>query len=275
MEKAADLVSKQQRYKYTRNDQRKIPHTLEWLCPKQGTHVNSVDSLLHSDDLLNEDSIKGKGIPLKDKYESCLRKKNVARWEGVVKRIKSDLQGTITFHRYIDVHFVPQSIRLSKPAIGDSVTFHLSFDWHGPRAWSVMRIADTNSYRKASSGQSSDDTEESDEEEQDHKNVYYMPAPLWCTPINESREANSWNDYVGKQMTGVVTTVRIEDRYGFLCHPDVEGGLYFSLNDVWVNIRQLMILKFHVANDVNGKLRAVDIDIPKVGVVPLRFIQSL
>ena len=115
MERAAELVSKQQRYKNARNDVRKIPHTLEWLCPKQGSHVNSIDSLLHSDDLLKESSIKGKEIPRKDKFESCLQKRNVVKWRGVVKKIKSDWQGTITFNRYIDVHFVPQTRGGSRP----------------------------------------------------------------------------------------------------------------------------------------------------------------
>jgi hypothetical protein len=267
MEKAAE-VSKQQRYKYTRNDVRKIPHTLEWLCPKERTHVNSIDSLLHSDDLLKESSIKGKEIPLKDKFESCLRKRNVARWDGVVKRIKSDWQGTITFHRYIDVHFVPNSIRSSKPAIGDTVSFHLSFDWHGPRAWSVMRIADSNCYRKPShlsdSSQNSDSIDESDDEVQDRWRVYNVPVPFWATNVDDCEE-NSWNHYVDQQMTAVVVTLRVEERFGFISHPDVEDNLYFSLNDCSVDVRLLMILKFHVAY-VNGKMRAVDIGVPKVRI---------
>ena len=271
MEKAAELVSKQQRYKNTTNDRRNIPQTLEWLCPKEGSHINSIDSLLHSDDLLKENSMKGKGIPLKDKFESCLRKRNVARWEGVVRRIKSDWQGTITFHRHIDVHFVPQSIRSSKPAIGDTVSFHLSFDWHGPRAWSVMRIADSSS-RKKSAGYESEHTDESDEEEQRQETIFKLPVPtpLWFTHVEET-EAKTWNDYIGQQLTGVVCTLRVENMCGFLSHPDVEGDLYFNLNECHHPVRKLMILKFCVTNDENNKMRAASIGIPTVGIWYLNF----
>ena len=264
MERAAELVSKQQRYKNARNDVRKIPHTLEWLCPKQGSHVNSIDSLLHSDDLLKESSIKGKEIPRKDKFESCLQKRNVVKWRGVVKKIKSDWQGTITFNRYIDVHFVPQTIRLSKPAIGDTVSFHLSFDWHGPRAWSVQRVADSNSYRKLSylsdSDQYSDSEDERDDIKHSDKDIYNVPTPLWCTPVEE-REETTWNHYVNQHMMGVIETLIANKRYGFISHPDVEGGLYFRLEDVQSSashIEELMVLEFRVAC-MNEKVRAADI----------------
>lgn len=267
MERAADLVSKQQRYKNITHNVRKIPHTLEWLCPKQGSHVNSIDSLLHSDDLLKESSIKGKTIPLKEKFESCLQKRNVVKWEGVVKKIKSDWQGTITFKRYIDVHFVPHSILLSKPAIGDTVLFHLSFDWHGPRAWSVRRVADSNSYRKSSENQDSDSADESDSEKHGDKNVYNVPTPIWCTAVEE-REETTWSHYVDEHMMGVIKSLMVNKGYGFVSHPDVEGGLYFRLEDVQSSashIEELMVLEFHVAY-VNEKVRATNIHLLEVGV---------
>lgn len=263
MEKAVELVSNQQLYKNTRKDARKIPQTLEWLCPKNGKHVNSIDSLLHSDDLLKETPIKGREIPLKDKFENSLRKMNVVRWEGVVKKIKSDWIGTITFRKHIDVHFVPNSIRSSRPALGDTVSFHLSFDWNGPSAWSVMRDADSYSRGKATGNQSSDDSDGTDDEGHGQQNNYNIPTPLWSVNMEENEE-KSWKNYVGKQMIGVVVNLCEEERFGFVAHPDVEGSLYFSLNDFSYGIRLLMILKFRVAV-VDGKSRAHDIDIAKVG----------
>lgn len=270
MERAAELVSKQQRYKNARNDVRKIPHTFEWLCPKHGSHVNSIDSLLHSDDLLKGNSIRGKEIPLKDKFESCLQKKDVVKWTGVVKKIKSDWQGTITFNRYIDVHFVPQSIRLSKPAIGDTVSFHLSFDWHGPRAWSVQRVADSNSYKNSSYLSDSDqDFDSGDERDNEmHSNNYNVPTPLWCTEMEEEREEKTWNHYVNEHMMGVIETLDVNGRFGFIVHPDVEGGLFFRLKDVQSfasHIEELMVLEFRVVC-VDEKACATDIRLVEVGV---------
>ena len=64
MKRTVDLVENQQRYKSSRKDVRKITHTLEWLYPKNGRHINSIDSLRHSDDLLKEHPTGRKEIPL-------------------------------------------------------------------------------------------------------------------------------------------------------------------------------------------------------------------
>ncbi|XP_028397256.1 uncharacterized protein LOC114521065 isoform X2 [Dendronephthya gigantea] len=223
MQRAAELVKKQQRNK-SAGDSRKIHNTLEWLCPKQGSHVNSIDSLLLSDDLLKDSWVKGKEIPLKERLESCLRKKNVSRWDGVVEKIKNDWHGTIKFRGHIDVYFLPQSIRSSKPAIGDTVSFHLSFDWHGPRAWSVERVADRNAYKKTSY-LSDSGTEGSDDEKDGQATGYNAPRPLYFTNLEDNdSEENTWSHYVDKQMIGTVTAMK-EEGYGFISHPDVEDHL--------------------------------------------------
>ena len=107
-------------------------------------------------------------------------------------KIKSDCQGTITLHRFIDVHFVPQSTQSSKPAIGDTVSFYLPFDWHGPRAWSVVRCADSKSNRKTDYSESSDSSDEDDGDDEgkarslDPVQVHVPPLPPRAEDIHES-----------------------------------------------------------------------------------------
>lgn len=272
MEKAADLVKQQQRKKYSRKEASKFPH-VEWLHPEVGRHINSIDSLLYNDDLLkvpSQSSLAHQRRLGRDIIERCLREKNVARWEGVVKDIRSDWQGTIAFHGYIDVHFVPQNVRLSIPAKGDTVNFYLSFDWNGPSAWSVMRSVDSTVLRSFPrnifNGESSRSGSEN-EEETDSQIIVSSPLHRVYIPEEEEDE-NDWEHRNGKRMTGVVVSIHPEKGFGYLAHPRVSDRLWFHfsaiLNDE--EITKHIVLGFRVEK-LDGKFRAADICVMKVNII--------
>ena len=268
MQKAAELAKKQQRNKNARDDSRKMPNALEWLFPKQGSHVNSIDSLLLNDDLVKDTYVRGKEIPYRDRLEDCLRKKNVFRWIGIVDKMRGDWHGTIKFRGYIDVYFLPWHVWPSKPAVGDNVSFHLSFDWHGPRAWSVTRVADSNT-RQKSSYSSDSGSDDSDDEKESQATGYYVPPPLYqAKSEDDDCEEITWSHYVDKQMIGVVTALNGKG-YGFISHPNVDDEIFFHLSDVDLSADQIdrfMILKFRVCFDnYKRKVRAANIHTPKVG----------
>ena len=74
---------------------------VEWLHPKEGLHINSLDSLLYHEDLVRE-YLKGK-TPQHQKragkeiIEKALFEKTISKWKGFVSEISSDWKGFITF----------------------------------------------------------------------------------------------------------------------------------------------------------------------------------
>ena len=73
---------------------------VEWLHPKEGLHINSLDSLLYHEDLVR-DYLKGK-TPQHQKragkeiIEKALFQKNIRKWNGFVSEISSDWKGVIS-----------------------------------------------------------------------------------------------------------------------------------------------------------------------------------
>ena len=203
MKKAAELVNRQHRRKSSREEVSKFPH-IEWLRPKEGRHINSIDSLLHNDDLLKKEKTQPhpphQRWPRKEVIERCLREFNVARWDGVVKDIRSDWHGTISFKNHIDVYFVPQNVRTGTPTMGDTVNFYLSFDWNSPRAWSVTRSVDSNvgkgtKYNRESLSSSS----ENEEDESGRQTIVSSPLSHACIPDKSKDDEKIGNNLSVKQ----------------------------------------------------------------------------
>lgn len=67
---------------------------IEWLHPKEGHQINSLDTLLYHEDLVR-DYLKG-ATPRhpkrsgKEIIEKALFQKSITKWEGVVSEISSD-----------------------------------------------------------------------------------------------------------------------------------------------------------------------------------------
>ena len=115
---------------------------VEWLHPKNGRHINSLDSLLYHEDLVREylqgkTSVNQKRAG-KEIIEKALFQKNITKWPGVISEISSDWKGMISLKKHINVSFVPVNVQPYMPNEGDEVQFCLAFHWTGPCAWYVV-----------------------------------------------------------------------------------------------------------------------------------------
>ena len=279
MKKAAELVNRQHHRKSSKEEVSKFPH-MEWLRPKVDQDINSIDSLLHNDDLLKKEKTQPhpphQRWPRKEVIERCLREFNVARWDGVVKDIRSDWHGTISFKSYIDVYFVPQNVRPDRPAIGDTVHFYLSFDWNGPSAWSVNRSGEPNVRkssrytREKSYSNNENEVEEEDDEEEETNIQVVVSAPLYSACIPEQNEEEDWEQYVDKRMTGAVVQMFSERGFGYVSHPRLSSNLWFHVNQhlpitfCEEGITKYMVLEFIVKRTSDGKLCANNIHVMEV-----------
>ena len=168
---------------------------VEWLCPKNGLHINSLDSLLSHEDLV-KDYLQGKN-PLnqnragKETIEKELFEKDITKWEGVISEISSDLKGTISFKKHIRVSFAPVNVQPSMPNEGDEVRFCLAFHWTGPCAWSVVCQAVT---RSAISFPREDDTDGGASDKDEEESL----LPLVSEPIHP-QEVRAEKDSTGDE----------------------------------------------------------------------------
>ena len=276
MKKAAELVNRQDRRKSSREEVSKFPH-IEWLRPRVGRHINSIDSLLHNDDLLKKEKTQShpphQRRSRNEVIERCLRKCNVARWDGVVKAIKSDWHGTIAFKSYIDVYFVPQNVRPGRPAIGDTVNFYLSFDWNSPRAWSVTRSVDSNVGKRTKYDRESfSSSSKSEEDESGRQTIVSSPLSNACIPDKSKDDEKDWEQFVGKRMTGAVVQMYSEKGFGYVSHPHLISNLWFHMKQFTSvtlcqeAIAKFMVLEFRVESEADGKLCAVDICVVEVNI---------
>ena len=272
MSDAAKLIQRQGRNFKRKKDEVVLP--LEWLHCTEKRHINSIDSLLHNDDLIKTTTTSSTGRGKKKKgrelIEGSLFEEQITRWSGTVKDVKDEWQGTIVFKNYLEVRFVPCSVQPSMPSTGDGMRFHLAFDKNGLSAWSVVREFECNQPKGLSELASSDEDTSSDEDKEDSKNEIVVPPSLFSSDIpNEKREI--WEEYNGERMQGVVTSTIPDKGFGFLKHPNVKNELFFHASQLVKPVKSLegtiskyMTLEFTVET-LPEKTRAANIDVVEVG----------
>ena len=277
-ENAEKIIKRQQGKKHKRKEDSVLP--IEWLCPKEKHHINSIDSLLHHDDLVKETNKPDGSKKIRDKkqgrdvIEGFLFEKNIIKWEGTVKEIQRDWQGTIVFKGHFEVRFVPQNVQPSMPSTGDTVKFCLSFDRLGLMAWAVIRapqssvpqsILDSVSSEEESCAESDD---ENDEEGED-----YIDSSLFNQAGRIEPAEKAWEDYHTQRMQGVVIAIYSEKGYGKLEHPNVPGVLFFHASQLVKPVKSLkgeiwkyMVLEFKVEK-LTERTRAADIHVLTVRIL--------
>lgn len=87
---------------------------VEWLHPKNGRHINSLDSLLYHEDLVRE-YLQGKNSLNQERagkeiIAKALFQRNITKWEGVINEISSDWKGMTSLKKHINVSFVPVNV---------------------------------------------------------------------------------------------------------------------------------------------------------------------
>lgn len=223
MEKACKAIDEMKRKRYARKHGTVSPvHSLplEWLNPKEGRHINSIDSLLHHDDLvdeyLNRGSSKsstqtrvGREIVKPALFE---RELEMQKFQGEVGSIEEgQWKGKIYLKNYIPVHFVSSNVTLSTmPSTGDTVKFALSFGLNGPEAWAVECPPGMAKARKAENvrpvKELDTDYQSSDHESSDEGDVEIYPeVPLYRKniPNNSAQRGQSeWEVHVSEQQVG-------------------------------------------------------------------------
>jgi cold shock CspA family protein len=280
-ENAEKIIKRQQGKRHRRKEDSVLP--IEWLCPDKhqlDRHINSIDSLLHHDDLVKETNKQDSDKRMRDKkqgrdvIEGFLFEKNIIKWEGTVKEIQRDWQGTIMFKGHFEVRFVPQNVQPSMPSTGDTVRFCLSFDRLGLMAWAVVRAPQSNEPRSALEAISSEEESgtESEEENEDGAEVFFDPSLFNQAGRIEPTE-KVWEDYNGQRMQGVVITINSEKGYGTLEHPNVPGNLFFHASQLVTPVKSLrgkigkyMVLDFKVEK-LTERTRAADIRVLTVRIL--------
>ncbi len=235
----AEKLTRQQSERHKKKKGFLLP--LEWLHTTKKHDIKSIDCLLHHDDLFKDidippDSGKSRSI------EYCLSKKDITQWEGKVKEIGSDWQGTITFEGCLPVRFVPLHVQPSMPLLGEMVNFCLSFDRFGLSAWRVMRVPEI----KDTDSDSGDD--------------------------DSSSQSSEYSDY---EWQDGVSFMKPEMDFGFTKNADIEVKLFFHASQLMVpgNIVKDMLLGFKVEKLIK-RTRAVDICVLKVRKCKLYHFSS-
>ena len=217
---------------------------VEWLHPKEGRHINSLDSLLYHEDLVR-DYLQGK-TPQKQKrtakqiIEKALFEKDICKWEGVVSDISSDWKGMITLKKRIYVPFVPVNVSPHMPNEGDVVRFCLAFHWTGPCAWYVVCQSGVAKAQKAAERspirllEDETDSETSDKDDEDGllplvgESLHIQTVrPQKNFAITEDNEGHQWSNYLDCERQGIISQVFPSNGYGFIRHPDFKDNLFF------------------------------------------------
>jgi cold shock CspA family protein len=291
MDKAEKLTKHQQSKRYNKKEDFVLP--FEWLHPKNGRHIESIDCLLHHDDLIRGTNISSKCFDKRKPIEGSLFEKNITQWEGTITAVRSDWQGTITFKGRLPVRFVPLNAQPSMPSLGDTVKFCLSFDGFGLSAWRVMREAGSRPTDLSDMVSRRDDSssEYSDEDEDVEENFAVAP-PLSSISIQQPDEKQSledhkdhegreravskkrtrthWDDYNEQRMQGIVLSTSPEMGYGFIENAEIEDKLFFHASQLKVPVKNLkgniaknMLLDFKVEK-LTDRTRAADIRVSEV-----------
>ena len=284
----AEKLVKQQSKKYNKKD---FVLPLEWLQPKNGRQIESIECLLHHDDLIKGTHISSTSDKRKP-IEAFLFEKNITLWKGTISAISSERQGTITFQECLPVRFVPQNAQPSMPSLGDTVLFCLSFDGFGLSAWRVIREAGIQ--RSDLSGMvCRDDDSSSESSDQGDVQEGEVVSPSFCSidipepeqnegmdelehhqlqygAISKIRHKTHWDECNEQRMQGVVLSTNPETGYGFIENPDIKGKLFFHASQLRVPVKNLkgnivkdMLLDFKVEK-LTERTRAADIQVLKV-----------
>ncbi|XP_028407624.1 uncharacterized protein LOC114530234 isoform X3 [Dendronephthya gigantea] len=286
MDKAEEAIKRRQLKRLSRKEDFALP--LEWLHPKDGHHIESIDCLLHHDDLIEGTNISSKSDKRKP-IEASLFEKGITQWEGTITAIRSEWQGTITLKELLSVRFVPLNAQPSMPSKGDTVKFCLSFDNFGLSAWRVMRdVLHPSDFsemvnRNDSSSENSEPEDNSDdqnlvspslcsmdvEETEGKRNncKEHEEKQLRCEAL--SKKGGKWDAYGDQIMQGLVDSINSEDGFGFIINPHIDDKLFFHAAQLRVPVKELegnisvqMLLEFKVEK-LTKRTRAADIRVLK------------
>ena len=289
MDTAEKLTKRQQCKRYNKKDDFALPY--EWLHPKNGRHIESIDCLLHHDDLIKGTNISSKSDRRKP-IEGSLFEKNITQWEGTVTTVRSDYQGVITFKRRLPVRFVPINALPSMPSPGDTVKFCLSFDGFGLSAWRVIGEAGRlPSHLSDITSRDVDDSPSEYDEQEDMQEEDFVVAPSLSSidiqepdkkqTLNEyksqqpqseavKKRRTKWDEYNEQRMHGIVSYSNHELGFGFIENADIEDKLFFHASQLRVpvttfegKIVEEILLDFKVEK-LKNRIRAADIGVLKV-----------
>jgi len=224
---------------------------VEWLHPKEGLHINSLDSLLYHEDLVRE-YLKGK-TPQHQKragkeiIEKALFQKNISKWKGVVSEISSDWKGVISLKKHINVSFVPINVQPYMPNEGDEVRFCLAFHWTGPCAWYVVCEpgvvkAQKAVARSAISFPEEDDSESDTSDKGDEEDLLPLVGESLHTQIvrpeqnfevdDENEASSRWSHYMDSEKQGIIYQVKPYYGYGWIYDPNFKDLLFFHAKQI-------------------------------------------
>ena len=236
---------------------------VEWLHPKDGHHINSLDSLLHHEDLV-KDYLKGKNYQhqqQKEIIDKALYEKKISKWEGVVSEKISDWKGIISLKKHINVSFVPVNVQPFIPNQGDVVRFCLAFHWTGPHAWYVKCEPGEAKAKKAGARSSvtfpinpcDDDSGSEDSEKSDNEGLLPLVGPSLHTKTvardttlsNEDDGGQKWRHYLDKELQGVISKRFPDGGYGNISHPKFQTSLFFHLKQIVPPVDSLYALELY------------------------------
>lgn len=224
---------------------------VEWLHPKEGLHINSLDSLLYHEDLVRE-YLKGKTPQhqkraKKEIIEKALFEKNISKWKGFVSEISSDWKGVISFKKHINVPFVPINVQPFMPNEGDEVQFCLAFHWTGPCAWYVVCKPGAVKAQKAVARSTisfpeEDDSESDASDKGDEEDLLPLVGeslhmqtvrPGQKFEVGDENDASSqWSHYMNSEKQGIIFLVKPYYGYGWIHHPNFKDHLYFHAKQI-------------------------------------------
>ena len=259
---------------------------VEWLHPKEGRHIKSLDSLLYHEDLvrerLRETSPQRQDRAGKEIIDKALFQEKITKWDGVVSEISTEWKGVVCFKKHIMVSFVPVNVQPYMPQPGDEVQFCLGFHWTGPCAWYVVCPPGMAKAHKAAASLMSnfssfpeDDDVESDVSEEGDKEGL---SPLVGKPLHRQtirslpsygtgeESINRWDHHFGEEMQGIIYQSFPEKGYGRIYHPHFEGLLFFHAKqidppiDSLSSVEAYLVVSFTVGKTSKG-LRATNIKV--------------
>lgn len=257
---------------------------VEWLHPKEGRHITSLESLLNHEDLM-KDYLKGTNPPHqkragKEIINKALFQKNIAKWDGVVHEITSDWKGIITLEKHISVSFVPVNVFPHMPNEGEKVKFCLAFHWTGPCAWYVVSEPGVAKTQKAVSlttpslpvNPEDDDSDSEVSDKGDDDGLLPMVGESLHTQIVFPRKSIlaksdhdcQWIRYQDQEMQGIIYKLFSDKGYGYIYHPSFQETLYFHARqivppvDSLRSVKQYSVVSFTVGMTSKGE-RAMNI----------------
>ena len=233
-----------------------------WLHPKDGHHINSLDSLQYHEDLV-KDYLQAKNYQhqpegRKEIIRKALYEKNISQWEGVVSEILSDRKGIICLKRYINVSFVPVNVHPFIPNTGDVVRFCLAFHWTGPHAWFV--VCGTGEAKAMKAGVHSSvpfrinpcDDDSGSEESDTEGLLPLVGPPLYkktfahgATLSNEDDGGQEWCHYLDQELQGIISKRVPDGGYGNISHPKFQTSLFFHLRQIVPPVDSLHALELY------------------------------